>query len=343
MTGRERVRAGWGRLQAFADSPTGATLRTWAQRLLTLGIVGYLLVRFSQIGWGEILRELPTNGWFYVIFLLLYMMLPLSESVIYRVAWGTSFWTNLPVFIKKRVYNKDFFGYSGEAYLYAWARRHVALPGRRILGIIRDNVVLSGFGSTVFAVLLLAAFLAVGNVEVLGISRGEGLVYFALAAGTLVAAAILGARFRGRLFALPGRVLGLAFLLHFGRLLAMNVLQVMQWDLVIPGVGWQSWFVLLAAQVVISRLPLLPARDLLFLGASVELAAGLGVPRAAMAAMFVVLSALDKGLNLVLFALVSVLDRRGPLAEELTAQAPTAQEPDAEPDAADLQVRAAKS
>lgn len=341
MRAKERLDEWRTRYEAFASSPTGARVQKWAQRLLTLGIVGYLVVRFSQIGWGEILRELPTNGWFYAIFLLLYATLPVSESVIYRIAWGTPFWRNLPVFIKKRVYNKDFLGYSGEAYLFAWARRHVALPARRILGIIKDNVVLSGFGSTVFAVVLLAAFLAVGNVEALGISRDRGMLYFVIAAAALVVLGLLGTRFRGRLFSLPGRVLVLVFGLHFGRLAAMNVLQVVQWDLVIPEVGWQSWFVFLAAQVVISRLPLLPARDLLFLGASVELAVVLGIPRAAMAGMLVALSALDKALNLVLFVAVSALDRRDPLREEAAVPAPDAQEPAAEPDAA--QVRVAKS
>ena len=202
-------------------------------------------------------------------------------------------------------------GYSGEAYLIAWARRHVALPTRRILGIVKDNVVLSGFGSTVFAVLLLAAFLLVGNVEALGIGRDEGTLYFAIAATVVVVLALVAARFRRRLFVLPGRLLALVFGLHFGRLAVMNLLQVVQWDLVIPEVGWQSWFVFLAVQVIISRLPLLPARDLLFLSASLGLAETLGIPQAALAGMLVTLSALDKALNLVLFVLVSALDRPG--------------------------------
>jgi hypothetical protein len=309
---KSRLRVLRERLQAFGESLLGRRLRKVGRGLFLAGLVGYLVIRFSEIGWGDILSSLPTDWRFYLIFVLLYFMLPIIESVIYRLSWGTPVGRNLPVFIKKRVYNKDFLGYSGEAYLFAWARRHVGLPARRILGIIKDNVVLSGLGSTVFAVVLLAAFLAIGNLEALGISRGRGVLYLVAALAVLGVVVGVGARFRQQLFTLPGRLLVLVFVLHFGRLAVMNVLQVVQWDLVVPGVGWKSWFIFLAAQVIISRIPVLPARDLLFLSASVELAALIGIPRAEMAAMLVVLSALDKLLNLILFLTITSLDSRRP-------------------------------
>jgi hypothetical protein len=312
------------RVAAWAESPRGRLVRRVGRALFLVGVVSYLLLRFAEIGWAEIVRSLPADPRFYAIFLVLYFTLPLTESVIYRLAWGTRFWQNLPVFVKKRIYNKDLLGYSGEAYLFAWGRRHTGLPARRVFGIIRDNVVLSGAGSTAFAVVLLAVFLIVGNLEPLGISRQSGGLYLIAGLAILGGAAAVGARFRHRLFVLSGRMLALLFVLHFGRLAVMNVLQVVQWDLIIPGVGVPSWFVFLAVQVMISRLPILPARDLLFLGASVELAGVLGIPRAEMAAMLVVLSALDKALNLVLFLAVSALDARrpDPLLAEATRSGP---------------------
>lgn len=309
---RARLAAVQARWSAFAATPTGQRVTRYGRWLVLAAIIGYLVWQFSEIGWREILTSLPTAWGFYAIFLVLYFTLPVTESLIYRLSWGTSVGRGFPAFVKKRVYNKDFVGYSGEAYLFAWARRRVTLPDTKILGIIKDNVILSGFASTLFAVSLLALFLVVGNVEALGFDRDQVALYVAAAVAVLVVLVLIGLRLRTRLFTLSARLLGLVFALHYGRLAAMNALQVVQWDLVIPGIPWQSWFVFLAVQVIISRLPFLPSRDLIFLGASVELAETLGIPRAEMAAMLVVLSALDKALNLVLFLLISALNARHP-------------------------------
>ena len=328
MTTRDRIVAGFRdaqrRLAAFFESPRGLLVRKVSRALFLVAVLAYLLREFSAIGWRALAASLPTAGGFYAIFLVLYFTLPVTESLIYRLCWGTSFGRSFFAFVKKRVYNKDFAGYSGEAYLFAWARRRVPLPDRQVLGIIKDNVVLSGFASTAFAVSLLALFAAFGDLEALGLGGERSVLYVVGAAAVLVLLGVLGLRFRTRLFALPARMLALVFALHFGRLAAMNALQVVQWDLVIPGIGWQSWFVFLAVQVIISRLPLLPSRDLLFLGASVELAERVGIPRAQMAAMLVLLSAMDKALNLVLFLAISAYNTWRPDPELQEAAVPVA-------------------
>jgi hypothetical protein len=310
------------RLAAFLESPSGLRLRKGVRWLFLAGVLAYLLREFSTIGWREMATSLPTHWGFYVIFLVLYFTLPVTESMIYRLCWGTPLGRSFFAFVKKRVYNKDFVGYSGEAYLFAWARKRVALPDRQVLSIIKDNVVLSGFASTLFAVSLLSLFVAFGDLEAVGLGVDQGLGY-AVGAGAVVALVVLlGVRFRGRLFTLSTRMLALVCGLHFGRLLVMNLLQVVQWSLVIPGVGWEGWFVFLAVQVIVSRLPLLPSRDLIFLGASLELAEGLGIPRAELATMLVVLSAMDKALNLVLFLSISLYNARHPDPELQEATVP---------------------
>jgi hypothetical protein len=128
------------------------------------------------------------------------------------------------------------------------------------------------------------------------------------------------------LFTLPARILAGAFALYFGRLVIMNALQMLQWSLVIPGVSWQTWTVFLAAQVVISRIPLLPGNDLIFMTTSMELAGALGIPVDALLAMFVVTSAADRALNLVMFGLVSWLAPAPPL-DEARDELPSADPP----------------
>ena len=85
--------------------------------------------------------------------------------------------------------------------------------------------------------------------------------------------------------------------------------QVVQWMVVMPEVSLQTWFSFLAVLLVISRIPLLPSRDLIFVGAGIELSRFLDVPPAPIAGMLLVQSVLDKLLNLVLFTLLSRADR----------------------------------
>lgn len=304
------------RYATFSQTPAGQRMQKLFRRFVFVALVGYLLYQFSRIGWEEILTALPTHPLFYVIFLLLYFALPVTESLVYSLTWPSTLRQNLPAFLKKRVYNKDFLGYSGEVYLYSWARRHVALPARAVLGAIKDNTIVSSAASTVFSVGLLVTFFALGDLSLLGwdADTEARVVWGALAVTALLLGA--GLLLRRRLFGIGGRLLVGIFAIYLVRLVLMNVLQVGQWSLAIPGVGWRTWFVFLAVQVIVSRIPFLPSRDLVFLGASVEVAAALGIARAEVAGMLVVLSACDKALNLVLFTAVSALDRERELPPE---------------------------
>jgi hypothetical protein len=309
------------------STPHVVQVRTWGRRLFLAGIVSYLVYQLTtEIGWREIADSIPTHPGFYAIFLVLYYMLPLTESLVYRLSWGTSWWASLPVFVKKRVYNKNVMGYSGEVYLFGWAKSTLGLGARRALSIIKDNALVSSAASTAFALSLLSLFVAAGDLAPLGISQGDGVQYLAVALGVVAVVLVAAVAFRGRLFTLPARILAGAFALYFGRLVIMNALQMLQWSLVIPGVSWQTWTVFLAAQVVISRIPLLPGNDLIFMTTSMELAGALGIPVDALLAMFVVTSAADRALNLVMFGLVSWLAPAPPL-DEARDELPSADPP----------------
>lgn len=307
------------RYTAFKETPAGQRALKVLRTLFFLALVGYLVYQFTRIGWGEIASSLPASPLFYLIFLGLYFALPVTESLVYSLTWPSTLRQNFPAFLKKRVYNKDFLGYSGEVYLYAWARRHIGLPPRALLSAIKDNTIVSSAASTVFSVGLLLVFFAVGDLSVLGWSAATGtrVVWGAVAVTLVLIGAGVG--LRRRLFAIGGRLLATIFAIYLLRLVVMNVLQVGQWSLAVPGVGWRTWFVFLAVQVIVSRIPFLPSRDLIFLGASVELAAAMGIPRAEVAGMLVVLSACDKALNLAMFTLVSFFDREPKPGPEMAA------------------------
>ena len=81
----------------------------------------------------------------------------------------------------------------------------------------------------------------------------------------------------------------------------MHVLQVCLWVAVEPSVPLTSWLALLAAQIVLTRVPFLPGRDLVFVSAGLGLSGYLGVESAVVASVLLTTAILDRGLNLLLY------------------------------------------
>lgn len=314
------------RWSAFARTRRGQRTLKALNGLLMLGVLGYLAVELTAIGWDAIWRSLPTTPWFYVLFALLYVSLPVAEVFIYRVTWAFDGWRSFPAFIKKRVYNRDVMGYSGEVYFFAWARRHLGLPDAEILKTIRDNNILSSVASTAVAVALLGVFVMAGHVSLTDwIGDRAGTYALVGAAGLAVLAPIL-LRYRRYLFSMAWKPALLILGIQAGRLVLGQVMQIAQWEVVIPEVEMGVWFTFAAVSIILTRIPFLPNQNLIFLGAGVELSGMMDVPTAALAGMLLVTSVLDKAVNVTLFALISLGERR--------RRAAAAAEADAEADAA---------
>lgn len=311
-----RSRAGAARAW-LAESRYGPLVSRSLRVGLVLAIAGYLVYRLSVIGWGNILAALPEEPLFYALFLVLFLALPVTESLIYRAIWPAGLRETLPVLLKKRVLNKSVVDYSGEAYLFAWAQRRMGWTRRRVFGAVKDVTLASSFASTAFSVTVLAVFLAFGDVEMIGLDRVGARWYLGGAVALVLVVGALAARFRGRLFSLGTRVLAMAVGLHYMRLLLMNVTQLAQWDVAIPEVALSTWLVFLGAQAIISRIPIGPAKELLFLNAGVELGASASLPQAEIAAMLLAMSVTDKVVSLVAFVGASFLARRSPLGPDV--------------------------
>ncbi|MDX1639084.1 MAG: hypothetical protein R3281_14025, partial [Balneolaceae bacterium] len=194
-------------------------------------IVGYLLYQLTDIGWQRVWQSLPVTPWYYILFLFLYFALPVSEQFIYGTLLRFSFWQGFPVFIQKKIYNTDVLGYSGEAYLFIWARKHLDESSGYIFGVIKDNNIISSLCSTLVAVVLLSIFLYVGHVnlgELISINRtylyiGLGTILFLL--GTLV-------YFRNYVISMPFNTASRIFGIHLARLVFVYTVEIIQWMVV---------------------------------------------------------------------------------------------------------------
>ncbi len=277
----------------------------FAQIAFTVGTCVYLVYRLSDTGWREIFESLPHSPIFYLIFLVLYAIVPVCDGFVYALIWGIRVWPNLSVFFRKAVYNFGFIGYSGEAYLCIWARGKPSLAGRNIFVDVKDANILSGLASNAFTAILVVLLAAAGEIDsLLTIDSGAMLIGVATVLAGLFLVPVL-IRWRRRVFGFSDKLMTSILLLSASRLAVTFVLLILQWSIALAGVSIAIWATFLALRMLLTRIPFLPNRDLVFAGVCLHFAGLIDQPVAAFAAIFVTTAALTQVLNLVVFAVTS--------------------------------------
>ncbi len=289
-----------------ASRAKSASRKKWINRAVQIGIVGLLIYQLSQVGWVEVLRSLPTNPLFYLLQVAIYLALPISELFIYKKPWNFRLGEGLPVFIYKKIYNSDVITYSGEVYLYYWAKKHFNKTRKEIIAVIRDNNILSTVSSTMIAILLIGIFLTFGHIGFNDIIGQEGRMWLPW---ILLLLAVLGGvawHYRKLWFSLSRREALYILSVHTLRLLAVHALEMLQWVVAIPTVAMTNWFSLMAAKIATSRIPLLPNKDLIFVSIVIGLSGRFGIPQAELASMLLVSSVMNKVFNFGFFTWLSM-------------------------------------
>ena len=138
--------------QDEADKTWKSYFKKGIRYLVQAGIVGYLIYKLYQIGFTQVIESLPLNPLFYLLFILIYFSLPLSEIFIYGVKWNFRGFRAFLVFVQKKVLNTDVLGYSGEFYLFYWAKDKLKIPSVEAMKFIKDNNILSSLSSTFISV-----------------------------------------------------------------------------------------------------------------------------------------------------------------------------------------------
>jgi len=301
------VKYWWARVN---DSTRGQLALKVLRGVFISAILGYLAYKLHSIGWAAVWQALPTQPVFYLLFIALYMLIPLTEMLIYRVVWGYGNWRSLPVFLKKRIYNKEVMSYSGEVIFFTWARKVVGLKEADIARTIRDNNIISSAASTFIALVLVGLFFYLGHIDLSQLLKIGERSYWIGGGIALVLLIPLALRFRKYIFSMPLRLAVIVFLIQSTRLVVGQTLQISQWSVVMPDVDLSIWLTFAAVSVMLTRIPLIPSHNLVLLGVGVELSTSLGIPEAAMFSMLGVLAALDKATSFSLFLLVSLTGRR---------------------------------
>jgi hypothetical protein len=263
-----------GGLAAGAGGESGPVARDMAalEPLKTVknrlpAIIGGVLTLAMIVGLGHELlgrglvglsHSVPGNPLFYIVFVGLYMALPIGDYIIFRRLWGIPI-SGMAALIRKRIANEVAFSYSGEAYFYAWARANakmVAAP----FGAVKDVGILSAIAGNAITLLMIGLALPVGRElltpEQLRLVWGSIAIVMATSLPFLI--------FSRRVFSLDRKTLWWVFMVHCVRLIANSLLVALAWHYGMPSVSLGMWLFLSAARLLVSRLPLVPNKDLLF-------------------------------------------------------------------------------
>ena len=272
------------------------------------GVIAYLVFTLSEIGWRNLLREMPRTPWFYVTIVAMYFLLPVFETVVYRFFLPARPGSLLSVFIRKKVLNMDLMGYSGEVFFLFWVKQRLGIARAKILRIMIDMGLTSSMGGLT-ASGLLVGFLLFFDVLPLDTLLGDTdrtVVIGSLLIGGVIALA--GYQFRHTLFKLPGKTILSLYGAHVFRFLIIYLLQIIQWWVVLPDVSFVVWGTMLAIWTVTNRLPFLMTRDLVAIALILELPAGLlGGVETAIASMLLTRVAADRILGISLFIPLSLM------------------------------------
>jgi hypothetical protein len=298
---------------AAAPGRHGSVIRI-GRWLVPIALLVYLGHRLTELGWSQIGGALPAQPLYYVLIGLAFLVQPVADRIIYRNLWRSGKPPGLQVLLRKRFLNSMMLDYSGEAYLFAWAVRHARLPSATLAhSIAHSNILSAGAGLIIVWLMLLGLGLA-GGVELP--FPASTYTWLAVALTSLpFPLCMLLILFRRRLTTLPSRQILVTFALHFGRGLCGQALQFALWSLSGALASSAACLQFVVIQLLVSRLPLMPNKDLIFVGTALAAAGAMELNAAPIAGVLLTLTAGDFLLNLVLTGLPWLISaiRIGPI------------------------------
>jgi hypothetical protein len=231
--------------------------------VLSLAVIAVVVLEMGKVDLHRVLAMIPSSPLFWLAFAASYLVTPASEWLIFHRLWSVP----APAFVallRKKVYNELLLGYLGEAYFYTWARRHVPLRAAPF-GAVKDVAILSAMAGNGVTMLLLAVMYPLAGSSRLGLDL-RGLT---LSLGVILAISAVAMIWRRRVFTLPRAELIMITRMHLLRIVLSTGLTAVLWHLVLPEVPLSWWLYMATLRLLVSRLPLVPNKDLLFAGVAV--------------------------------------------------------------------------
>lgn len=226
--------------------------------VVSIAMVAVLAYELFDGGLADLFRTLPDNPAFYLAFLAMYAAPVFFDWIIFRRLWRIPT-SGIGALVKKRIANDVVLGYSGEAYFYAWARQRMRMITAPF-GAVKDVSILSAQAGNLLTLIAMAVALPFAS----GVLTPEELRGVGWAAAITVAISLPFILFSKRVYSLPGGQLWWVFAIHCTRILAGSFALAWAWHFAMPGVAFTTWAFLVAIRLLVTRLPFVPNKDLLF-------------------------------------------------------------------------------
>lgn len=280
-----------------------------------IGVVGYLAYTLTHLGWAHVWEARPRMISFYAILALQFFLLPVADFLIYRNLLGAGKKLPLTPFLRKQYLNKVMLDYSGEAYWYFWAKRNLHLEKGVLLHAVKDSNILSaGAGLTMVWVMVLALL----ESRIIGLpALADSHIWRGVLIASLPLALCLALVAGGKkVTALSRGEIATTFSIHVVRSIIALSLDFLLWWIsgALPSAARCLEFV--ALRLLFTRLPLIPNKDLVFIGVGIAVSGPLDVSAPKVAAVLVIAAAFVQLQNFLLVGLPWFLGRfrmnRGP-------------------------------
>lgn len=271
----------------------------WASGGLMAILLVVMVRELLDGGLSALGASMPTDPAFYLVFLAIYAIQPLSDFIIFRRLWGLPPAAIVAV-LRKMVANEVLLGYSGEAYFYAWVRARLKMVAAPFAAIKDVSILSAVVGNVVtLALLALAAPFAFTFLPPHLVKPIVGSITIML----ILSLAVLG--FRRQIFSLPARDLWWIFAVHLARTIVYTLLLGLCWHLALPNVQLGLWILLVTGRQLVARLPLVPNKDIVFAGLALLLVGN----DPSVARLVGITVALTLVSHILVFALTAVLGR----------------------------------
>lgn len=235
-------------------------LARWLAPLLSAAILIAALWQLRSLDVAATLHLVPRSPLFWTIFAAGYLVTPFSEWVIYRRLWQLPA-SGILALLRKRISNEIVLGYSGELYFYGWARKHATMVGTPF-GAIKDVSILSAVVANVCTLgLALVSWQSLGALHL-----GTDAKVMIASAASMAIPSIVTLAMRKTLLTLPRPELTRIAVIHFVRIVATTLFAALLWAAVMPTAPLAWWLALATLRLLVSRLPLLPNKDIVFAG-----------------------------------------------------------------------------
>lgn len=277
----------------------------WAAPVISIAILVAVASTLRTFDLATLRALIPVSVAFWLIFALYYISSPLADWIIFRRLW------KLPVggffaLVRKLVGNELLLGYVGELYFYSWARQRARMVGAPF-GAIKDVAILSAVAGNVMTLAMLVV--AYPMLAALHLEHDRA-VFFSII--VVLASSLVPMILRRRLFSLPGRELMFVTIVHFIRIIARTALAAWMWHIALPSVAIGLWLLLSTMRLLLSRLPFIPNKDVVFAGMAIF---AVGQDHE-VAALMTLMAGLILGTHLVVGALLAAGDLTGWLRKQ---------------------------